>query len=277
MTLEINKIHSMDCIKGISLLEPEIIDMIVTSPPYNIGKNYSKYNDTRPREEYLDWMEEVAKESKRILKEDGSFFLNIGGKPSDMWIAFDVALRFRKYYTLQNTIHWIKSIAIPKEDVGNYDSIIDDIAVGHYKPVNSKRYLTNCHEYIFHFTKKGKTELDKLSIGVKYQDKTNIGRWKAADQDLRPRGNTWFIPYKTIWNSRPHPTVFPAKLPEMCIKLHGIKDDMLVLDPFMGTGSTAIACKKLGVNFIGFEIDENYIGIANEELNKKKNPNKKKN
>jgi site-specific DNA-methyltransferase (adenine-specific) len=268
MMLAVNTIHRMDCLEGLTRMDPGIVDVIVTSPPYNIGKQYHMYNDIRPREEYLNWMENVAKSSKRILKEEGSFFLNVGGKPSDLWIALDIAQRFRHHYVLQNTIHWVKSIAIPKQDVGKYDTITDDIAVGHYQPVNSKRYLSNCHEFIFHFTKTGNIEIDQLAIGVKYQDKTNIGRWKTANKDLRSRGNTWFIPYETIQNARSHPTVFPMKLPEMCIKLHGIHRNMLVLDPFMGTGSTARACQKLGVDFIGFEIDKTYVAIAKKELSK---------
>jgi site-specific DNA-methyltransferase (adenine-specific) len=101
---------------------------------------------------------------------------------------------------------------------------------------------------------------------VKYQDKTNIGRWKNASKDLRGRGNTWFIPYETIQTARPHPTVFPVKLPEMCIRLQGVRKNMLVLDPFMGTGSTALACQKLGVDYIGFEIDTTYVTIAQKKL-----------
>jgi site-specific DNA-methyltransferase (adenine-specific) len=103
--------------------------------------------------------------------------------------------------------------------------------------------------------------LDKLSVGVPYQDKTSIGRWKATKQDRRDRGNTWFIPYDTIQKrkDRPHPASFPVRLPEMCIKLHGLKDDMVVLDPFMGIGSTAVVSSKLGVSFVGFEIDKEYI------------------
>jgi site-specific DNA-methyltransferase (adenine-specific) len=260
----------MDCLQGLKQINPKTIDVIVTSPPYNIGKRYQTYNDFRPREEYLDWMELVAKCSKAVLKDTGSFFLNVGGKPSDLWIALDIAQRFRHYYILQNTIHWVKSIAIPKQDVGNYNSILDDIAVGHYQPVNSRRFLSNCHEFIFHFTKTGAVEIDQLAVGVKYQDKTNIGRWKIANKDLRGRGNTWFIPYTTIRNARLHPTVFPMKLPEMCIKLHGIRKNMLVLDPFIGAGSTALACQKLGVNFIGFEIDKTYVEIANNALLKQK-------
>jgi site-specific DNA-methyltransferase (adenine-specific) len=260
----------MDCLHGLPQIDSGSVDVIVTSPPYNIGKPYRSYNDVRPRNEYLDWMEQIAKACKSVLNENGSFFLNVGGKPSDPWVALDLADRFHKHYMLQNTIHWIKSIAIPKADVGHYKAISDDIAVGHYQPVNSPRYLSNCHEYIFHFTKTGDVALDHLAIGVKYQDKTNVGRWKKASGDLRGRGNTWFIPYETVQIARVHPAVFPEKLPEMCIKLHGYKKNTLVLDPFMGTGSTALACQKLGVNYIGFEIDTTYVAIANKKLFKQK-------
>ncbi len=262
----IDTINLIDCIEGMKQLPADCIDIIITSPPYNIGKSYRQYNDARPTEEYLQWLEQVAKESHRTLKETGSFFLNIGSKPTDPWIPMDVAQRFRRHYKLQNVIHWIKSIAIEKKNVGNYDLIKDDIAVGHYQPVNSPRFLSQCHEFIFHFTKEGDVSLRKQGIGVKYQDKSNIGRWRRATQDLRDRGNTWFIPYPTIRNSRSHPTTFPVTLPEMCIKLHGFTSKTMVMDPFIGTGSTAIACLRLGVSFIGFEIDSHYHRLATERL-----------
>lgn len=63
-----------------------------------------------------------------------------------------------------------------------------------------------------------------------------------------------------------HPCEFPSKLPEMCIMLHGIENDMLVYDPFMGIGSTAVACKRLNLNCIGTEIDTAYIETANTRL-----------
>lgn len=173
----------------------------------------------------------------------------------------------RKNFTLQNTIHWVKSIAIPKIDVENNKKILGDIAVGHYKPINSKRFHHDCHEYIFHFTKKGDVFLDKTSIGVPYQDKSNIKRWKCTNGvDKRDRGNTWFIPYETIQEARPHPCIYPTKLPELCIMDHGLESTKLVLDPFMGAGSTALAAMKLNVNFIGFEIDQRYIEIANDRM-----------
>jgi len=270
--LSLNKIYTMDCLEGMKLIKEDSIDIIVTSPPYNIGKKYNGYNDERPRDEYLDWMDEVARESKRVLKENGSFFLNVGGKSTDPWIAIDVANRVRKHYELQNLIHWIKSIAISQEDMGDYEHTQQSIAVGHYQPVNSSRYLSGGHEFIFHFTQHGDVKLDKTSIGVPYQDKSNIKRWKSVREDLRERGNAWFIPYETIQESRPHPTVFPEKLPEMCIKLHGFNNDTTVLDPFMGIGTTALASVKLGVRFVGFEIDKSYVAIADEKLSQKKLP-----
>lgn len=258
-----NTVYNIDCIEGMKeYFGNGDVDVIVTSPPYNLNIKYNKYDDTIPRQEYLNWIEKVADECNRVLNDKGSFFLNIGYTGKDPWVAFEVAFRLRNKFVLQNTIHWIKSISILKEDAGRYPNIIGDIAVGHFKPVNSKLYLTKCHEYIFHFTKKGDVDLEKLAVGVPYQDKSNIGRWKAAKQDLRDRGDTWFIPYETIWSKdkqRPHPSTYPIKLPLMCVKLHGIEKTKLVMDPFMGIGNTAIACQRLGIDYIGFEIDESYI------------------
>ncbi|MFZ0674956.1 MAG: site-specific DNA-methyltransferase [Methanoregula sp.] len=263
-----NKIYKMDCLKGFEKLGADSVDLIVTSPPYNIGIAYKTYQDTKSGDEYLEWMEDVAIASKKVMKNDGSFFLNVGGTVTDPWTPIDVANVFRKHFALQNMIHWVKSIAIPKECMGKYPHIKADVAVGHYKPINSKRFHHDCHEFIFHFTKTGRVPLDKLAIGVPYQDKSNIKRWKSTNGgDLRDRGNTWFIPYETIQESRPHPSAFPVGLPEMCIKDHdGICKDTLVLDPFMGIGTTAVAAVRLGINYIGFEIDKEYIDLANERI-----------
>lgn len=254
-----------DCISGMRSFVPNSsIDIVVTSPPYNIGVKYGVHNDNLPRTSYLSWIADLGEEILRVLKNDGSFFLNVGDTPKDQWIAWDVAGVLRQKFSLQNVIHWVKSIAISKEDVGDYPNILADVAPGHFKPIVSKRFLNNCHEYIFHLTKTSDVTLDKLSIGVPYQDKTNIGRWKAAKQDKRDRGNVWFLPYSTIRSKteRPHPASFPVKLPEMCIKLHGARPNLTVLDPFLGIGSTALAAARLGSSFIGFEIDREYIDEA---------------
>jgi site-specific DNA-methyltransferase (adenine-specific) len=82
---------------------------------------------------------------------------------------------------------------------------------------------------------------------------------------VRCRGNTWFIPYETIQSrdkDRPHPATFPPRLPEMCLRLHGLERVRMVVDPFLGLGSTAVACAQLGVDFVGIELDEEYLTQA---------------
>jgi site-specific DNA-methyltransferase (adenine-specific) len=241
------------------------IDAIVTSPPYNLGIRYRTYDDTIPRGTFLEWTDEWVRLAKRALSADGSLFLNVGSKPTDPWPALDVAQAVRAHLHLQNTIHWIKSIAIEKSIAGARARLEEDLAVGHYKPINSGRFLHDSHEFVFHFTPGGKTPIDRQAIGVRYQDSSNVGRWRAASSGLRCRGNTWFIPYQTIQSrekDRPHPATFPPKLPEMCLKLHGLDRIRAVADPFLGLGSTAVACAQLGVNFIGVEMDERYLKEA---------------
>ena len=266
---EVVMLYLQDCIAGMRNLQKGSMDVVVTSPPYNIGVPYNSYQDQMLKKNYLAWIKKVGKQILRVLSDNGSFFLNVGGIPSDPWIPLEVAQCLRKWFILQNTIHWIKSIAIGKTDVGNYPNISGDIAVGHFKPIAGQRFLNDCHEYIFHFTKVGEVMLNRLAIGVPYQDKANIRRWNSAKQDRRCRGNTWFIPYQTIRDKksqRPHPATFPIALPEMCIKVHGLKRTRVVLDPFIGIGSTALACLHLGVSCVGFDIDQKYLDVASDQI-----------
>ncbi len=256
------RLYLEDCFVGMEkYIKAKSVDVIVTSPPYNIGVNYNKYNDKIPREEYLKWLGEWAQIVKRVLKDNGSLFLNIGSKPSDPWVPFEVVFEMRKHFKLQNVIHWIKSIYIEHESYGKKTNL----NVGHYKPINSKRFINDTHEYVFHLTKTGRVELDRLAIGVPYKDESNITRWNNGKSGLRCRGNSWYVPYKTIQNrlkDRPHPASYPYELAEMCIKLHGLERVNLVMDPFLGIGNTAIACQRLKKDFVGFEIDKMYFDEA---------------
>jgi site-specific DNA-methyltransferase (adenine-specific) len=254
-----------DALDVLASLDAGSVSVVVTSPPYNLGIRYRSFSDDQPRADYLEWTGRWVAEVARVLAPDGSLFLNVGGKPSDPWIPFEVAQAARAYLQLQNVIHWVKSIAIDHEAAGRGSGLSRDIALGHYKPINSDRFINDCHEYVFHFSPAGRTPLDRLAIGVPYQDKSNVARWAGTGRDVRCRGNTWFIPYETIQSrdrERPHPATFPVRLPEQCLRLHGVDRIRLVVDPFLGLGSSAVAAARAGVAFLGGDLDAAYLADA---------------
>ena len=285
-------LRRQDCITGMSRLAEESVALVVTSPPYNLGISYGKYSDRQDRRSYLRWCGEWAGQVRRVLRPDGSFFLNIGAAPSNPMLPHEIVMTLRELFVLQNTIHWVKSIAIDAND-GKTDARDPHLnplpgqgeadagrrvrvegglkTFGHFKPINSPRFLNDCHEYVFHFTKSGHVELNRLALGVPYQDKSNITRWShTRGKDLRCRGNTWFVPYETIQSrekERPHPATFPVQLAEWCIKLHGVSRVRSMLDPFLGIGNSAVAAQGCGVKkFIGFEIDDAYLAEAKRRI-----------
>jgi len=232
------------------------VDIVITSPPYNIGVKYRTYKDNKTMHHYLLWLQQVFSQIKRILKDGGSIFLNLGSTNIMPWLAYDVASHLRDLFMLQNHIVWVKSISI------------GETTYGHFKPINSPRFTNHTYEEIFHFTKNGDVGIDRLSIGVPYMDKNNIAN-KADSRDLRCRGNCWFIPYKTIRSRSEkgnHPATFPEKLVERCIKLAGYDDDTVVCDPFLGSGTTLVVAEQLGINGFGIELDKGYLKYAEKRI-----------
>ena len=295
--MKLNNIIKENCIEGMLKLPSNSVDIVVTSPPYNLDIKYNEYNDDKPKEEYLEWLNEVFKAVKHCLKDDGHFYLNVGYSNIDPWVGMDVAQVARKHFILQNNITWVKSISI------------NDVTTGHFKPINSNRFSNPTWEHLFHFTKTGSVPCDKLSIGVPYMDDNNINKSsrmrgrivkklgydnqydfnknstkeekdnlnvevynKLKDKPVnlkRCKGNTWFIPYDTIQNRNKHrgshPATFPIKLVEDCIKFSGLTSGV-ILDPFMGSGTTAIGGIKQGLDYIGFDIDQDYINFAEDRI-----------
>ncbi len=240
-------------------------DVVVTSPPYNRGIAYATYEDARPRDDYLRWTGRLGRRVADALAPDGSFFLNVAGSPKDPWLAWDVARAVRRSLVLQNVIHWVKSIAIDRRAAGRSAGLDRDLALGHYKPLSSRRFLHGAHEYVFHFSRTGTVPIDRLAIGVPYQDRSNVGRWRRPATPLRCRGNTWFLPYSTIRRAsvdRPHPATFPPELPEWCLRLHGVERIRLAVDPFVGIGASAVAAVRAGVDFVGIDVDPGYLALA---------------
>lgn len=240
-------------------ISPDSVEVVVTSVPYNIGVQYATYDDNRPDSEYLAWLDEVFAAIKLVLKDQGSFFLNIGGTRRQPWTAMRVAEVAGRHFVLQNNIIWVKSITV------------DGRSHGHFTPLNGDRFLNQNWEHVFHLTKTGDVKLDRLGVGVPYEDKGNLRR-NQAEQDRRCGGDVWFIPHETTRDRSGkdfHPCVFPVELPERCIRLHGVKDGMLVLDPFNGVGSTTSAASRLGVMGIGIDLSPAYCSAAERRLEKR--------
>jgi len=251
---ENQKIICNDCVTEMATMPAESVDVVITSPPYNIKYDYYSYKDDAGYEEYFEWMRTTFAQIERVLKPDGSFFLNAGGNCKQPWNPMELGFAAGQYMTLQNNIVWIKSIST------------NDKNYGHIRPMHGDRFLHQQHESIFHFTKHGNLKLDRLAIGVPYTDKWNLTRRTKKKDNVRCRGNAWYIPYETIHKKKAHGAAFPVALPEQCILLHGLRSDLIVLDPFLGGGTTLLACKKLGLHGIGIELDPYYCQLSKENL-----------
>ena len=240
------------------------VDIVITSPPYNLGIGYCHYRDRLPEQHYLAFMVDVAREIRRVLRPDGSFFLNLSGSSQEPWVPLELAIRLRPLFALQNRIAWVKSITT---DLGS---------TGQFKLCNSDQFLTRTTEDLFHFTLDGKVKLDRLAVGVEYADKSNLARHNKSQKDLsvpkpdrRDRGNCWFIPYQTVQSQAEkfdHPAGFPEDIAQIvhpaarqarraCARsLHG------------GTGTTLVAAAQEGCKGIGIELDPAYVATAERRL-----------
>lgn len=147
------EIIEQDCIAWMNSQPEKSLECIITSPPYNLDIKYGKYQDDQPRDSYLKWIRDVAIAMKRVLKDDGQLFLNVGYSNTDPWVAMDVAQVFRQEFVLQNNFTWVKHI------------LLNDQSYGIYKPISSDRYASATTESIFHFTKDGNVKVDRLAIG----------------------------------------------------------------------------------------------------------------
>jgi DNA modification methylase len=251
--MEVNQIYNEDCLHGLKRLEDGCIDMCITSPPYDNLRDYEKYSfDVKP----------IAKELFRVLKEGGVIVWIIADATidgSETGTSFKQALCFiESGFLLNDTMIWDK---------------------GTFRFPHRVRYR-DCFEYMFIFTK-GKPKLVNLLKDRKnkyagqlvhgtYREKDGSmsrkhGHNKKVFEENGVRFNIWRIS-NVGKRGQEHPAVFPKEL----VKDHLLswsKEGDLILDIFMGSGTTALACMELSRDFIGFEISEKYCKIANTKLN----------
>tara|TARA_R100001163_G_scaffold13569_3_gene12588 strand:+ start:1007 stop:1792 length:786 start_codon:yes stop_codon:yes gene_type:complete len=236
-----------DCINALSKLKTNSVDCIVTSPPYWKGFEYEAYFNSYGQ--YLRWSKRWMKECKRVLKNDGYFFLNVINDSEITVRAFDIMQIATEelMYKLHDTIIWYR-----------YNQ----------QPANTPRQLTNQTEYIFML----RHTSANVKLNKEYAFKLNPKIFKTQNV-----GNVWEIPFnsgskaqtsfgrKEVSSAFGH-SGFPLELPETCIAL-STKENDVVLDLFCGTGQTGIACKKLKRKFIGIELDNKAFELSKKRIN----------
>lgn len=236
--MKINKIHCMDCLDFLKRIEDSSINLIVTDPPYNIGKDYGKYKDRLSPEKYYRWCESWLKECIRILKDDGCLF--IMNYPEHL--AY-LKLFLDKHLIFINWITWVRN---------------DN------QPYNKKRKFKKNHQDILFYVKnKEKYYFDWRAVARK-----PIWDKDKRVKDLAGQMDTWSDITYVKGNSKEKTAVnnqLPIKLIQRII-LATTKENDLVCDCFVGSGTTAVACKQSNRNFIGCDINQDYIDIANKRL-----------
>ncbi|MFX0052873.1 MAG: DNA-methyltransferase [Candidatus Hermodarchaeota archaeon] len=234
-------------------LPNESVHLVVTSPPYNIGKEYD--NDFTLRE-YLAMLHKVWKEVYRVLVPGGRFCLNIanlGRKPYIPLHAHIIDDLIRIGFLMRGEIIWDKSA-----------SAGTSTAWGSWRSVSNPT-LRDVHEYILIFSK---SIFKREKIEGKFD---TISR----DEFLEYTKSIWSFPTESA-KKIGHPAPFPVELPYRCIQLYSYSHDV-VMDPFIGSGQTAIAAIKTGRHYIGYEVNEQYVRLAEQRITDfKKNFNQPK-
>ena len=216
----------------------------------------ARYDDTMPRPEYLEWTSAGAAAAARRCAPTVRCSSTSAPSPPT---------RGRRW-TWRRPPGSTSSCRTPSTGSSRSPSkkrwpargaLDEDLAVGHYKPINSQRFLHDCHEFVFHFTPGGRTPLDRQAVGVRYQDQSNVatvadGGGRGSDAGGTP-GSFPTTPSRTatrIGRTRPP---FPPKLPEMCVRLHGLERVAPSPIRFWAWARRRVACVELGVDFVGFE------------------------
>ncbi len=265
--MQINKIHQGDSLELLKLLPDNSVDLVITSPPYADLKTYVDFKGILAND-YVDWFIPYCKEIERVIKPTGSFILNINDKVEGGFrhpYVFDLISRLHKESGLKlfERLFWNKMKGLP----------------------NRSRFGDRV-EYVFWFAKEKGFYFDIDSMRTEYSEKS-IKRMKKPlkKRFARTEDNQNSNEYKE-WKPNPggalpttlvnisseskriadnHVAVYPVDLATYFIK-GSTKPGDLVLDPFMGTGTTAVSASQLGRNWIGFELQPDYIEVANRRI-----------
>ncbi len=276
-----NKYHLCDVLDGLKQIETETADIIIIDPPYNIGKDFGNNNDNMILKEYVEWCNEWMNESIRIMKPSGSMYIY---GFSEILAHLSVKLNLNKRWLIW---HYTNK-TVPKFNSGWQRSHESIIYAWKNKPI------FNCDDvrvpYTDTFLKNSAGKKRTQSDTSRYGEKETI--YNANDNGALPRDvfsdisslaggsgskERYFIldgkfhlpnDIKNLTKDEKkrvlkHPTQKPFKLTERLILSSKPENNGLVIIPFSGSGSEGVICKKLGLNFIGFDINPDYVNMAN--------------
>ena len=217
------------------------LHLMVTSPPYNVGKDY---DDDLSMDDYLDLLSNVLSETHRVLVDGGRACVNIaniGRKPYIPLHAYIIQIASEIGFYMRGEIIWDKGMSGSSTAWGSWMS-----------PSNPT--LRDTHEYILVFQKPpfGRKRIEGHEPTI------------SRDDFLEHTKSMWTFPPTSAKRAQ-HPAPFPVELPRRLIDLYTFSNEV-VLDPFMGSGATAIAAVELGRSFVGYEISPDYVAIARARL-----------
>ena len=254
--MKLNRIYLEDCIKTIRRMPKGGLDLTVTSPPYNVnlGNNkynknpYDRYRDNREHWTYIAWLKEIFSAIYTKTKDGGRCVINIGSGRNGLIPTYSDVTQF------MTDIGWIPFATI----MWNKNQTSNRAAFGSWMSCSSPSFPTP-FEFILVFCKNSKKLKTK---GVTDLTKEEFIKWSLA---------LWTFAPESKMKAIGHPSMFPLELPIRCIKMLSWIG-AVVYDPFIGAGTTAVACVRLNRKFIGNEISADYIKIANDRIEVEKNP-----
>ena len=258
--LELNRVYNMDCADGLSLLPDNSVDLIVTSPPYDNLRSYGQGIDCSWNES--KW-KPIIQQLHRIIKDGGVV----------VWVVSDATLNGSETGTsFRQALHFM-DVGFRLHDTMIYRKI-------NYIPLTHDRY-EQCWEYMFVFSKGRLMTFNPIKIKCKGAGRVETGgtqRRKVLDpkQAMGKSSNYSMVTkdtkihpnmfdYACGLDRTGHPAAFPSKLARDMIYSWSNEGD-IVLDPFMGSGTTAVEAVKLNRSFIGFELSKDYTYMANKRL-----------
>src|SRR5258708_8176770 len=244
-------IYNLDCLEAMKRINDPFVHLTVTSPPYNIGKSYEKQ---MPLTDYISWCVKWIKQTYRLTVDNGAFWLNLGYK--------NIEGRGKAITLLY--LLWEKvPFFLVQEIVWNYGAGV--AGKKFFSPRNEKFlwYVKNEYNYTFN--------LDEVrDPNVKYPNQKKNGKIKVNSDGKNP-SDVWQFPKVTSGQDRsskertPHPAQFPEQVIERII-LSSSNLNEQILDPFLGSGTTALVSLRLGRYFVGFELNSTYCQIAADRV-----------